>query len=178
MYVSFIRTNITHSSTYLDPTEMTESILSMVRLRTATSVENGLVVSTETSTLDSLRSPSGLITDWFRGTKTKFPSPSSSSSSSSAGLLTSESSMIELSSLTECLGNRRTQRLYLLWAMLSNQPQLGNRRKQECPWWRWARSKIDGDSPPPQKKKKKKKSGNWGLDEIDCHCSHKGQCTS
>ena len=23
-----------------------------------------------------------------------------------------------------------------------------------------------------------KKSGNWGLDEIDCHCSHKGQCTS
>ena len=22
------------------------------------------------------------------------------------------------------------------------------------------------------------KSGNWGLDEIDCHCSHKGQCTS
>ena len=23
-----------------------------------------------------------------------------------------------------------------------------------------------------------KKSGNWGLNEIDCHCSHKGQCTS
>ena len=23
-----------------------------------------------------------------------------------------------------------------------------------------------------------KKSGNWGLDEIDCHRSHKGQCTS
>jgi hypothetical protein len=22
-----------------------------------------------------------------------------------------------------------------------------------------------------------KKSGNWGLDKIDCHCSHKGQCT-
>ena len=22
-----------------------------------------------------------------------------------------------------------------------------------------------------------KKSGNWGLDEIDCHCSHEGQCT-
>jgi len=21
------------------------------------------------------------------------------------------------------------------------------------------------------------KSGNWGLDKIDCHCSHKGQCT-
>ena len=21
------------------------------------------------------------------------------------------------------------------------------------------------------------KSGNWGLDEIDCHRSHKGQCT-
>jgi len=25
---------------------------------------------------------------------------------------------------------------------------------------------------------KNKKSGNWGLDEIDCHRSHKGQCTS
>ena len=25
---------------------------------------------------------------------------------------------------------------------------------------------------------KEKKSGKWGLDEIDCHCSHKGQCTS
>merc|ERR1712087_674839 len=24
----------------------------------------------------------------------------------------------------------------------------------------------------------KKKSGNWGLDEIDCHRSHKGQYTS
>ena len=23
-----------------------------------------------------------------------------------------------------------------------------------------------------------KKSGNWGLDEISCHCSHKGECTS
>ena len=23
-----------------------------------------------------------------------------------------------------------------------------------------------------------KKSGNWGLDEINCHRSHKGQCTS
>jgi len=23
-----------------------------------------------------------------------------------------------------------------------------------------------------------KKSGNWGLDEIYCHRSHKGQCTS
>ena len=23
-----------------------------------------------------------------------------------------------------------------------------------------------------------KKSGNWGLDEIDCHRLHKGQCTS
>ena len=27
-------------------------------------------------------------------------------------------------------------------------------------------------------KKKFEKSGNWGLDEIDCHRSHKGQCTS
>ena len=22
------------------------------------------------------------------------------------------------------------------------------------------------------------KIGNWGLDEVDCHLSHKGQCTS
>ena len=26
--------------------------------------------------------------------------------------------------------------------------------------------------------KQNKKSGNWGLDEIDCHRSHKEQCTS
>ena len=28
-----------------------------------------------------------------------------------------------------------------------------------------------------RKRKRKKKSGNWGLDEIDCHRWHKGQCT-
>ena len=48
--------------------------------------------------------------------------------------------------------------------------------------------KCDNDVPSvykivlrPQKitgETRSKKSGNWGLDEIDCHRSHKGQCTS
>ena len=30
----------------------------------------------------------------------------------------------------------------------------------------------------PHNSSKHQKSGNWGLDEIDCHRSHKEQCTS
>ena len=39
-------------------------------------------------------------------------------------------------------------------------------------------SREDFNAIKSKEQLKSKKSGNWGLDEIDCHWSHMGQCTS
>ena len=53
--------------------------------------------------------------------------------------------------------------------------------KNEGKYWEWGMKRMRNVNEEWEMMKMRndenKKSGNWGLDKIDCHRLHKGQCT-